>query len=166
MLVPEYGHSSRAVHAAWRPDGRDTQHVATNIPAPARRPSAKDLVVPTVVFVSATMLIAVPYWTAGYDSIKDDGIFGSWRLVAMVLVLGTFLAASVGELSPFVVAPCFLLCAPVAVIGRVLLDVTADPTSHDLWPLEIAVSLMLSVPAVGIGAVLAWVVRLLSPRHG
>jgi hypothetical protein len=125
---------------------------------------ARDLMVPLVAFGVTTAVIAVPYWAAGYESIRDDGIFGSWRIVAVVLLLGTFLAGSVSEMPLVVVPPLMLLCVPIAVIGRVLIDTASQPGSHDLWPLEVVLSAVLGAPAVLVGILLAWGVRRLSPR--
>jgi hypothetical protein len=139
--------------------------VDTNTPVGADTRSAPALVAPIVVFAVTTAVIAVPYWTADYASISDDGIFGFWLLVAVVLVLGTFLAASLSEVPLVLPALGMLACAPIAVMGRVLIDTAADPTSHNLWPFEVVLSSMMSVPAVAVGVVLAWVVRRLSPRR-
>jgi len=56
-------------------------------------------------------------------------------------------------------------CAPIAVMGRVVIDVASQPTSHDLWPLEVVLAALMSVPAVVVGMVLAGAVRFLAPRR-
>jgi len=42
-----------------------------------------------------------------------------------------------------------------ALILRILLDVIRDPTDHNLWPLEIAIFVVIAFPATFIGAYLA-----------
>jgi hypothetical protein len=86
-------------------------------------------------------------------------------MVALALVAGTFLAGAVSEAPLWLVLVCMLVCAPVAVMGRVVIDLANQPGSHDLWPLEIALAVVLSLPAVGIGALVALGVRRLSPRR-
>lgn len=116
-----------------------------------------------LVFVVTTAAMAAPYWTAGYDSIREDGIFGSWYLVALLLVAGTFLAGTLSDVPLVVVSPLMLTCVPLAVIGRVLIDTASQPTAHNLWPLEVVLAGTMSIPFVLVGTALAWGVRRLSP---
>lgn len=112
-----------------------------------------------VAFVATTTAIALPYWAATFDSIRDDGIFGSWHLIAGMLVAGTLLAGMMSEVSLGLVLTVMLTCAPIAVIGRVIIDSASQPTSHNLWPLELVIAAVMSIPFVGIGAAFAWGAR-------
>jgi len=134
-------------------------------PTVVDRWSARELVGPLAVLAGTTVVLAVPYWSAGYDTVRDDGLFGSWLLVEVVLVLGSFLAGAVSEAPLPAVAVGMLGCAPVVVLGRVLVDTATRPTSHDLWPLEVVLAVAMSIPAVGVGVTLAWGVRRLAPRR-
>jgi hypothetical protein len=112
-----------------------------------------------------TAAIAAPYWAASYDDVRDDGIFGSFFLVALALFLGTFLAGAATATPLWIVVTGMFGATPVAVVGRVVLDTATDPTSHNLWPLEVVVACVLSVPPILAAAGLAWAVRRLSPQR-
>jgi hypothetical protein len=140
--------------------------MSTSTPPITERRTRRDLVAPTVVFLATTAVIAAAYWTRGYDSVHDDGIFSQWSLVVVVLVAGTFLAGAVSELPLVIVALGMLTSGPIVVLGRVVADTALHPGSHDLWPLEVVLVWLLSMPPVGVGVVLAAAVRRLSPLRG
>ena len=54
----------------------------------------------------------------------------------------------------------WLAAAPLLLIGAdivlILISTSIDPTSHNLWPLELAMIAILGLPAIG----LLWLVRL------
>ena len=55
---------------------------------------------------------------------------------------------------------------PVAVICKVAWDVVRDPTSHNLWPFEVAIALAVgAVPAI-LGAVAGWGLSRVFPAGG
>jgi hypothetical protein len=137
----------------------------TDSAAIVERSRPRGLWLTVVVVALTTVAIAVPYWTASYDSVRDDGIVGSFSLVALALFLGTFLAGAVTETPLWIVMVGMLGATPVAVLGRVVLDTAADPTSHDLWPLEMVLAVAISVPPIGAAAGFAWAVRRLSPQR-
>lgn len=52
---------------------------------------------------------------------------------------------------------------PLAVLCKVAWDVASDPTSHNLWPFEVAIALAVgAVPAL-LGAVAGWGLSVLMP---
>jgi hypothetical protein len=84
-----------------------------------------------------TLVYGTVYWTTPYSDLD----IGSVTLAVYVAA-----ALPVVVLRAMGVAP-FLLSAAVspaglvgAVIVRVAVDVWADPTSHNLWPLEIVIA--------------------------
>ena len=52
-------------------------------------------------------------------------------------------------------APLLLVCADVMLI---LVSTAIDPTSHNLWPLELAMIALIGLPVVGV----LWLVRLVA----
>ena len=108
-------------------------------------------------------LIAVPYWSSSYATVRDDGIFTWFWLVELVLFLGTVLAASLSNAQIWAVMAVMLTCVPIVVMGRVVMDTAADPTSHNLWPFEVVLSMIISVPPIGVGGLLAWAIRRATP---
>ncbi len=111
-----------------------------------------------VVGVSALGAIGVPYWTAPLQQVAADGVFGLSALIEVVLVVAAFVACTVAP-RPWWTATALLGVVPVAALGRIVMDLSADLTSHSLWPLELATAVFISVPAVGAGALLAFAVR-------
>jgi hypothetical protein len=126
------------------------------------RPDASPASGPFLAMIAATLttvVISVPYWISSYASVRDDGIFGSFVLVAGILFLGTIVACTVVGRHSWVVMATMFACVPIAVIGRVVIDTAADPTTHDLWPLEVVGAVFLSILPICAGALVAWPVR-------
>jgi hypothetical protein len=103
--------------------------------------------------------LAVPYWSSSYASVSDDGIFAWFWLVELALFLGTVFAGCLSHARLWTVMAVMLACVPVAVMGRVVMDTAADPTSHNLWPFEVVLSMIISIPAICVGGLLAWAIR-------
>lgn len=97
-------------------------------------------------FVAALLLIGVPYWNVPYaqanlpDSLVGPGLF--------VLAAVAVLLALAGIARPRVLLATMALCPATAVALRVAAEVAADPASHNLWPIEIAIALVLGAIAV------------------
>lgn len=113
-----------------------------------------------------TAVIAVPYWSVSYDSVRDDGIFAWFWLVELVVLLGTTLAGAVSHAPLAAVMALMLACVPIAVVGRVVIDTASDPTSHNLWPLEVVLAIFMTLPPICVGGLLAWAIRRASPGPG
>lgn len=107
----------------------------------------------------ATATIAVPYWLADADSVADDGIFGEALLVMAVIAIGAAAVVLLRAAPWFLAVVAMCVPAPVAVLGRVLLDTAEDPTSHNLWPLEVVLAVMISALAALAGTTVAGIVR-------
>lgn len=119
-----------------------------------------------LVATATSAVIALPYWMADSRAVADDGILGFFWLVAAALVVGTVAACCLAPTHQWLAMAAMLACVPVAVLGRVLIDTASDPTSHNLWPFEVVLGVMASVPPVLLGALVAWPVRrlVLRPR--
>jgi hypothetical protein len=112
-------------------------------------------------FVAALLLIGVPFWNVPYaqanlpDSLIGPGLF-VLAAVAVLLAL-----AGIGRLR--VLLATMALCPAVAVALRVVAEGVADPTSHNLWPIEIVIALVLGagavLPALVAGSVARWLGR-------
>jgi hypothetical protein len=98
-------------------------------------------------FCAGTVIAGWPHWmgaTAQTD--PTDTLFGpglaALGVIAALLVVAR--AASGGR--------AFLLmsaCLPAAVMALVAVDVARDPTSHNLWPLELVFAFVVgAVPAL------------------
>jgi hypothetical protein len=119
--------------------------------------------------IAATLtagVISLPYWARSYASIRDAGIFGSFWLVTGTLFVGTVVAFAARGRHSWIVLTTMLACLPIAVIGRVIIDTAADPTSHNLWPIELVGSFMIGIVPVCAGALVAWPIRRLTQAPG
>lgn len=137
----------------------DTDLIRHPAGPPESASTESDLPVALLAVAVTTAVIAVPYWASSYASVRDDGIFGSFFLVQGALVAGTVVACSLTRSRIWLVLGAMFACTPIAVLGRVLVDTAADPTSHNLWPLEVILAVIISVPPIGVGALIAWPIR-------
>jgi Protein of unknown function (DUF2510) len=161
------------VPANWYPDPHDpsqlrywdghqwTDHRAPNAGGRPRADARPGRGLPSAVLVAAlaTAVIAVPYWSSSYAAVHDDGIFAWFWLVELVLFPGTVLAGLLSHARLWAAMAMMFACVPIAVMGRVVIDTAGDPTSHNLWPFEVVLSMIISIPAICAGALLAWAIR-------
>jgi hypothetical protein len=119
---------------------------------------------PAVVASICALAIIVPYWAADYADVEDGGL-GTFALpVAAILGVAAFVlsVAHLGHKLEIAIALC--VPAPIAVVGRVLIDTADDPSTHSLWPFEIIIAVGISVPPVLLGIFLGWAARRLAER--
>jgi hypothetical protein len=87
-----------------------------------------------------------------------DGPFGVITLAALIAA-GT-IAGVVARGRPVLGGLASVALLPVATLIAVVLD----PTSHNLWPLEIVLHLLLALPAIGAAALTSAVLRWIPGR--
>ena len=135
---------------------------AAHPPSPRRPPRTPATLSPrdptqglrAAVFVVAFVICAYLYWPAMDRKINlPDALYG----VPIVLAALLALADSWWSRRPFGqslwVAGALL---PAVVFARVMFDVAQNPTSHNLWPFEIAIALGVGLPAASVGAAVGW----------
>lgn len=114
-----------------------------------------------IAFLICTVVVGVPYWALTYRQAQlPDAIMG----LGVVLI-----TAGAAALRWLKVGPTWLItlvlggAIPAAVMARVIVETSRDPTSHNLWPLEIAITLVVGCFWAGIGALagklLAWLAQ-------
>ncbi|MDZ7653555.1 MAG: hypothetical protein U5L03_13910 [Burkholderiaceae bacterium] len=113
-----------------------------------------------VAFVAAALL----YWPAFEAKTNlPDALYGAPLAVAAA----TALVDAAFSRRPFTrslwVGAAVL---PAAVFARVVYDGLRDPTSHNLWPFEIAIAIGVGLPAALAGAALGWLVLRVTGRGG
>jgi hypothetical protein len=100
-------------------------------------------------FVGVLLAIGLPYWLAPYERIEGALGFG-YALVALVAMI-TVGSSGWGVLQMMRAAAS---AAPIAAALRVAADVARDPTSHNLWPIELVfVAIAAALAALAGGAV-------------
>ena len=109
-------------------------------------------------FAVVVLAAGIPYWRLPYDEINR----GHFAVLPGALLLGflTFMLvmAEVARVKQIVVT--MLLCVPTIDIVSIVKDTAADPTSHNLWPFELAIAAisgaLVVVPAVLLGLAARW----------
>jgi hypothetical protein len=97
------------------------------------------------------LLAGLPWWTAPYNRFHLSDPLS----VAAVLVF-CLAAGSLGwRRRPLPVIGLFL-GVPAAVMARVIVDTLRDPTSHNLWPFEIVLAMVLAGALALPAALLGW----------
>jgi hypothetical protein len=120
---------------------------------------------PAFVASICALAIVVPFWSVDYADVEDGG-FATFALpVAGILGVAAFALSALRLGHKLEIAIALCVPAPVAVVGRVLIDTADDPTTHSLWPFEIAIAIGISLPPVLLGVFAGWAVRRLIERR-
>ena len=85
-------------------------------------------------------------------------------LVSVVCIAGVIIGVQIWAIRAWHGVWRWLAAAPLLLAGAdlvlILASTAIDPTSHNLWPLELAMILVLGLPVVGV----LWLLRLLGRR--
>lgn len=115
-----------------------------------------------VTSVVGLLLVGVPYFRTSYQDTDVTSLIGVGLPVVIVL---TALSVGVGDVEP---VPAGLVAFGVplnVVIARIFIDVAADPTSHNLWPLEIVLAGVLSLGVALAGVFAGLGIRVIARRR-
>jgi hypothetical protein len=102
------------------------------------------------------------WWRGTYQ----DYLYGAFRWETVPLLAGVALMLSwVSGVGVFASAIAVGSAFPAVVFARVVLDCMENPTSHNLWPFEVAmafgVGMIMSFPSAAFG----WLLRRVTNRH-
>ncbi|MBT8393953.1 MAG: hypothetical protein HKO81_06875 [Flavobacteriaceae bacterium] len=98
---------------------------------------------------------AISYWRIPYDEMNLSEI-NLWLFVGAGTLIGSLFSTLLFNLKPWKVGLLITLGVILAVIIRIIYDVTFfDSTSHNLAPFEVIFSGLQSLPTALIGAYLA-----------
>jgi len=104
----------------------------------------------------------IPYWQIPYATLSlPDSLIGVGLLVVSVVAAVTRAFAKGRLLSVIFVVGA---AVPCAVFARVVVDGMRDPTSHNLWPIELVIATVLGLIASSAGALIGSLPVLLSKR--
>jgi len=111
-------------------------------------------------FASVVLAAGIPYWRLSYDQV-NRGEFqvmpGAILLGLLTLILVLLAVAPVRR-----IATMMLACVPVIDAVSIVQHTARDPTSHNLWPLELVFATIagaaIVIPAVLLGVGLRWLV--------
>ena len=102
----------------------------------------------------------LPLWPVAYYSIdlSNPGFLAQWIIAG--IIAGGFPAA-LSSLSMHRSAVLLGAGFGMAVLARVLFEIIQDPTTHNLWPFEVAISVAVGLLAGIGGSLLVYLVRLI-----
>jgi hypothetical protein len=115
--------------------------------------------------VASILSVGIPYWLLPYNRLSLPSSLlapGLAVVFASALLLRLFGVASFWR-AAFIIGGAVGL----AVVFRVLADGARDPTSHNLWPIEIVIALAIGLGCSFAGAIIgSLTARLLPSRPG
>ncbi len=108
-------------------------------------------------FITATLLVGLPYWSIPYSKLTLAAALASWSLVA-VGALALALVAT-GQARFWRALLVTAGAVPMAIMLRVVVDGIQDPSAHNLWPAELGFGIVRALPYAVLGAVVGWLLR-------
>ena len=112
-------------------------------------------------FAAGLLLMGIPFWQLPYN---HQGFIYPGLIVSLagLGVITAGLAAS-GQSSLKRVFWTMISAFPAAIAIRVAVEVSQDPTDHNLWPFELVYGFVMSLMAVVPGLLIGALVRKFSP---
>lgn len=132
---------------------------------PMPRPSHQgNRILPIFAFVACFLAIGGSYWAIPYAKLSLPGpLIGP----GLFLVFASAFLLRGPARAPFLAAfAAPALAAPAAVLARVGWEVAQDPTSHNLWPFEAVLAVLVGSGAALVGVLIGGVVLRLVPPRG
>ena len=99
-------------------------------------------------FLAGFLLVGIPYWRIPYNKATFGSVVGGAVLIGIVALVARVVVQGRFAVLVFVVAAA----VPFAVFARVVADGMRDPTSHNLWPFEIAIAWVVGFAGAAPGA--------------
>ena len=101
-------------------------------------------------FFVPIVAIGVPYWSRPYAELPSALLW--WPVVLVFFGALASRLAGAGFMASWLVPGVTI---PVVVLVRIIRDTAADPTTHNLWPLEFLIADFLGLGAAFLGVVAA-----------
>jgi asparagine N-glycosylation enzyme membrane subunit Stt3 len=103
-------------------------------------------------FVIGFFTIGFPYWQIPYSKVSlPDTLYGAGLLVIGILA---FAACAFGKARLLTVILVVGAAVPAAILARVIVEAVKDPTSHNLWPLELIIAAVVGIVCSSAGALI------------
>lgn len=97
-------------------------------------------------FLIAVLVLGVPYWRLPYGRADLPGAFLGAGFVVLAGIAVMLVAVPESRLRR--VLSVMALCPAAVVAVRIVADTAADPTTHNLWPFELVIALLVGAAAV------------------
>jgi len=113
-------------------------------------------------FVVGFFSVGFPYWQVTYAKVSlPDTLYGAGLLVVAVLAAA---ARAFGKARLVAVILVVGAAVPAAVLTRVGVETAKDPTSHNLWPLELIIAAVIGIACSSAGALVGSLPSFFSKR--
>jgi hypothetical protein len=105
-----------------------------------------------IAFVTSFLAVGMPYWLIPYHRLNlPDALLGAGLVVVGIAAF----ALRAWGAAPFWRATMIAAASvPAVVLARVIVDAARDPTSHNLWPLELVIAMLVGFACALAGALL------------
>jgi len=108
--------------------------------------------------------VGIPFWTAPYSTLNvPDALYGPGLAVVFGLAL---LLRAAGITSLARSWNVMAVTVPAAVMARVVVEGSLDPTRHNLWPLVVLIAALVGYFSAGPGAGIGHLIRRLRHSKG
>jgi len=117
-----------------------------------------------VSMIASLLAVGVPYWQIPYNKLNlPNALIGPGLLVIGISALLLRMAGLASlRRATFMVGAM----AAAAVMARVVTDAARDPTSHNLWPFELVIALVVGFACAAAGAIVGVAAARLLPGLG
>ena len=101
-------------------------------------------------FVLSFLTVGIPYWLIPYNKVSLPSTLMGPALLAVPFV--ALMIRAYGKASFWSAVTIVGASVPAAVFARVIIETGNDPTSHNLWPLEVIIALFVGFSCALAGA--------------
>lgn len=109
-------------------------------------------------FLASFFAVGISYWSIPYSAVSLPDTLVDFGIIVVILASGSVRAWA--AVPAWKTTLLIAASVPAAVIARVIVEATADPTSHNLWPIEVVIAAMVGFAAALAGALagslIAW----------
>jgi hypothetical protein len=113
-------------------------------------------------FITGFFVIGVPYWQMPYAKVSlPSALYGPG-----LLAIGGLAAAAraLGQTRLFTVILAVGAAVPAPILARIIVETEHDQTSHNLWPFEVIIGVVIGVLCSSMGALIGSVIARLSHK--
>lgn len=122
----------------------------------------RSLLLLAVLFTLCLLSVGLPYWRLPYSKVSLPSTLWTPALLLVAVIPALSRPLS---LHPLVAGFVTGASVPIAVMARVVHDTAVDPTSHNLWPLELVIAGFLGFAFSLAGAFAGWLIARMSGRR-
>jgi len=116
-----------------------------------------------IAFAASFLAVGIPFWSIPYGAVNlPDALLKPGLLVG---VAGALALRALGAAGFWTAVAVVGGSVPAAVMARVQVETSRDPTSHNLWPFELAIALGVGFACALVGALAGSAAAALAARR-